>query len=76
MRVSKTKDEPVFLAWRATIRDRLLTTRGLDPEAADLWCSAWEDEAKRQGRAQDGDYWDAGTLWIEAQCAARKRPPN
>ena len=74
--MSKLKGERPFQAWRSAIRDRLLASRGLEPEIADLWCNAWEAEAKRQGRSQDGDYWDAGTLWIDAQCAARKQPPN
>jgi hypothetical protein len=76
VRVSTVKGDRPFQAWRSAIRERLLASRGLEPEMADLWCTAWEAEAKRQGRARDGDYWDAGTLWIDAQCAARKRPPN
>ena len=74
--MGKLNDERSFQAWRAAIRARLLTARGMDPEVADLWCNAWEVEATRQGLAHDGDYWDAGKLWIDAQCAARKRPPN
>ena len=48
----------------------------MEPQDADLWCDAWEAEADRQGLARNSDYWDAGKLWIDAQCTARKRPPN
>jgi hypothetical protein len=34
-------------------------------------CDALEAEAALQGLARDADYWDAGKLWIDAQCAAR-----
>ena len=43
---------------------------------AERWCGAWEAEAALRGLARDGDYWEAGKRWIDAQCAARKRPPN
>ena len=29
-----------------------------------------------QGLERGSDYWDAGKVWIDAQCAARKQPPN
>jgi hypothetical protein len=74
--MGKLNEEHTFQAWRAAIRARLLTTRGLDAGDADLWCEAWEAEATRLGLAQDGDYWDAGKLWIDRQCAIRKLPPN
>ncbi len=66
----------IHQARRAAIRNRLLTDAGMDPDLADRWCEAWDTEATLRGLARDGDYWDAGKLWIDAQCAARKRPPN
>jgi hypothetical protein len=60
---------------RAAIRERL-TASGMDQAVANRWCDAWETEAALRGLARDDDYWDAGKLWIDAQCAARKRPPN
>jgi hypothetical protein len=74
--VSKLKDDRVFKAWRAAIRSHLLSVRAMEAQEADLWCDAWEAEADRQGLARNGDYWDAGKLWIDTQCVARKRPPN
>ncbi|MDO8484289.1 MAG: hypothetical protein Q7S35_05025 [Candidatus Limnocylindrales bacterium] len=74
--MSKLKDERIHQARRAAIRHRLLTSTGMDPGVAERWCDAWEAEAALQGLARDSDYWDAGKLWIDTQCAARKRPPN
>ncbi len=74
--MSETRDQPVHLARRVAIRDRLIEGRGLDSDVADRWCDAWEVEAALQGIAQGGDYWEAGKLWIDRQCAARKLPPN
>jgi hypothetical protein len=74
--VSEPTDDRIDLARRATIRNRLIEARGLDRDVAERWCDAWEAEAALRGLARDGDYWDAGRLWIDAQCAARKRPPN
>jgi hypothetical protein len=48
----------------------------MDREVAERWCDAWEAEAALQGVEKDAGYWDAGKHWIDAQCAARKRPPN
>lgn len=75
--MSKLREERIHRARRAAIRNRL-TGSGMDPDVAERWCDAWEAEAALQGLVSDGDYWDAGRLWIDAQCAARarKRPPN
>jgi hypothetical protein len=62
-------------ARRAAIRNRLISS-GKDPDVAERWCDAWEAEGVLRGLARDADYWDAGKLWIDAQCAARKQPPN
>jgi hypothetical protein len=69
------KAERIHQARRAAIRNRL-TGSGKDPDVAERWCDAWEAEAALRGLARNGDYWEAGKLWIDAQCAARKRPPN
>jgi hypothetical protein len=74
--VSKLKEERIFRAWRAAIRNRLLTITGMERDIAERWCDAWEAEATRQGLPRDSEYWDAGELWITGQCAARKRPPS
>ena len=66
----------IHQARRAAIRNRLIGNTGLDLEVAERWCDAWEAEAALRGLTRDGDYWDAGKLWIDAQCAARKRPPS
>jgi len=60
---------------RAAIRSAL-TGSGMDPRVAERWCGAWEAEAAMRGMEPGGDYWDAGKHWIDAQCAARKQPPN
>jgi hypothetical protein len=48
----------------------------MDPDVANRWCDAWEAEAALRDLTRDSDYWEAGKLWIDAQCAARKRPSN
>jgi hypothetical protein len=73
--VSELKDERIYQARRAAIRNRLIGT-GKDPDVAERWCDAWEAEAVLRDLKRDGDYWEAGKLWIDAQCAARKRPPS
>ncbi len=70
------KAERIHGARRAAIRNRLLASGGMDIDVAERWCDAWEAEAALQGIARNSDYWDAGELWIDAQCAARKRPPS
>ncbi len=67
--------EREHMARRQAIRDQLIGT-GQDPEVAERWCDAWEAEAALRGLDRTGDYWDAGKRWIDAQCAARKQPPN
>ena len=67
--------ERIHQARRAAIRN-ILISGGKDPEIAERWCDAWEAEAVLQGVDRGRDYWDAGKHWIDAQCAARKRPPN
>jgi hypothetical protein len=69
------KAERIHAARRTAIRNRLTDT-GTDLGVAERWCDAWEAEAARQGLAQSSAYWDVGKLWIDEQCAARKRPPN
>ena len=75
-RVGKLKDERIDQARRDAIRNRLIGNTGLDRDVAERWCDAWETEAALRGLRRDGDYWEAGKLWIDAQCAARKRPPS
>jgi hypothetical protein len=65
----------IHQARRAAIRNRLIST-GKDPDVAERWCDAWEAEAALRDLKRDGDYWEAGKLWIDTQCAARKRPPS
>jgi hypothetical protein len=48
----------------------------MDPAVAERWCDAWTAEAELRDLKRDGDYWDVGKKWIDAQCAARKRPPD
>lgn len=74
-RVSSLKAERIHQARRAAIRNTLISA-GKEPNVAERWCHAWEAEAALQGIARNSDYWDAGKLWIGAQCAARKRPPS
>lgn len=62
-------------ARREAIRNVLISS-GKDPAVAARWCDAWEAEAALQQLPRDRDYWDAGRLWIDAQCAARKTPPS
>jgi hypothetical protein len=71
----RAEPERIHLARRAAIANAL-TGSGMDPDAANRWCDAWEAEAALLDLERDGDYWQAGKLWIDAQCAARKRPPN
>ena len=66
----------IFHGWRTAVRSALLRSGSMEPEMAEQWCDAWEAEATRRGLARNSDYWDAGKLWIDAQCAARKAPPN
>jgi hypothetical protein len=73
--VSKSDAETTSTDRRAAIRDRL-TQSGMDQAVANRWCDAWEAEAALRGVGRDDDYWDAGGLWIDRQCAARKQPPN
>ena len=74
--MGKLKDERIHLARRDAIRNVIMQGRGLDHDVAERWCDAWEAEAALRGLARDGDYWEAGKLWIDAQCAARKRPSS
>lgn len=53
-----------------------MQSRGLDVDVAERWCDAWEAEAALRNLKRDGDFWDSGKTWIDAQCAARKQPPN
>jgi hypothetical protein len=53
-----------------------MQSRGLDRDVAERWCDAWEAEAALRDLRRDGDYWESGKTWIDAQCAARKQPPN
>jgi hypothetical protein len=73
--MSQLKDERIHIARRTAIRNRLIGS-GNDPEVAERWCDAWEAEAVLRGVVRGGDYWEAGKLWIDGQCAARKQPPN
>lgn len=73
--MSELKDQRIDQARRAAIRNRLIST-GKDPDIAERWCDAWEAEATLRDLKRDGDYWEAGKLWIDGQCAARKRPPS
>lgn len=67
--------ERLHLARRAAIRNQLISG-GNEPDVAERWCDAWEAEAAMRNLKRDGDYWDVGKVWIDAQCAARKQPPN
>ena len=73
--MSKSDPDATHAGRRAAIRDRL-TEGGMDQVVANRWCDAWEAEAALRGVGRDEDYWDAGSLWIDRQCAARKQPPN
>ena len=73
--MSELKDQRIHQARRAAIRNRLIST-GKDPDIAERCCDAWDAEAALRDLKRDGDYWEAGKLWIDAQCAARKRPPS
>jgi hypothetical protein len=68
--------ERIHQARRIAIRNVIMQSRGLDPGVAERWCDAWEAEAAPRGLGRDGDYWESGKLWIDAQCAARNQPPN
>ena len=67
--------ERIHQARRIAIRN-VLIQGGKDPTIAEQWCDAWEAEAALQGIERDQDYWQSGKRWIDAQCAARKQPPN
>ena len=73
--MSEVSDKSPADARRATIR-KALTGSGMDPNVAERWCGAWEAEAALRGMTVSDDYWDAGKRWIDAQCSARKQPPN
>jgi hypothetical protein len=66
----------IHQARRAAIRNAIMQDRGLDQDVAERWCDAWEAEALLQGRERGRDFWDAGKVWIDRQCSARKQPPN
>lgn len=68
--------ERIHQARRAAIRNVIIQSRALDPDVAERWCDAWEAEAAMQGMERGSDFWDAGKVWIDGQCAARRRPPN
>jgi hypothetical protein len=72
----RADSERVHQARREAIRNIMIQSRGLDDDVAERWCDAWEAEAVLRGIERGSDYWDAGRAWIDAQCAARKRPPN
>ena len=59
--------ELIHQARRVAVRNRL-TGSGMDLDVAERWCDAWEAEAALQGISPGRDYWDAGRLWIDAQC--------
>jgi hypothetical protein len=65
----------IHQARREAIRNVLISS-GKDPDIAERWCDAWEAEAALRDLKRDGDYWEAGKLWIDAQCAARKQPSS
>jgi len=67
--------ERIHQARRNAIRN-ILISAGKDPDIAERWCDAWEAEAALRDLKQDGGYWEAGRLWIDAQCAARRQPPS
>ena len=71
----RDKTQPNDGARRAAIRSAL-TDGGMDPGVAERWCDAWEAEAALRGLDRGTAYWDAGKLWIDAQCRRRNQPPN
>jgi hypothetical protein len=71
----RAEPDPIHHGRRDAIRNHLIGS-GQDPDLAERWCDAWEAEAALRDLKRDGDYWEAGKLWIDAQCAARKRPPT
>lgn len=73
--MSKLSEQRIDQARLIAITNRLISS-GNDPDVAERWCDAWEAEAALREPKRDADYWDAGRLWIDAQCAARKRPPS
>ena len=73
--MSESKGERIHATRRAAIRETLISS-GKDPAVAERWCEAWEAEAALRDLKRDGDFWEAGKLWIDGQCAAGKRPPN
>ena len=72
----QTELEGANRARREAIRNAIIESRGLDVDVAERWCDAWEAEAALQGVEKDRDFWQTGKVWIDAQCAARKKPPN
>lgn len=72
--MSKLSEQRIDQARRIAIRNTLISA-GKDPDIAERWCDAWEAEAALRELKRDADYWEAGRLWIDAQCAARKTPP-
>ncbi|HYM84733.1 MAG TPA: hypothetical protein VEY67_11330 [Candidatus Dormibacteraeota bacterium] len=65
----------IHIARRDAIRNALLS-RGMDRDVAERWCTAWEAEAVLEGVDRGPGFWDAGKRWIDAQCAARRQPPD
>jgi hypothetical protein len=58
---------------RSVIRGELMAA-GIPPVAADAWCAAWEDEAKRLGiDARNADFWTIGSVWIREQHVPQRR---
>jgi hypothetical protein len=72
----RSNPEGIDHARREAIRNAIMRSRGLDADVAERWCDAWEAEAALQGVERDRDFWQTGKVWIDAQCAARKKPPN
>jgi hypothetical protein len=47
----------------------------MKPEMADLWITAWDAEASRQGLALSGlAYWQAAGRWIGKNRAVTRKP--
>jgi hypothetical protein len=56
--------ERADLQLRAALRANLIGSK-MDPAMADLWITAWEAEASKQGLMPSGlQYWQAAGRWI------------
>ena len=66
-------EDRIIEARRARCLERLVRMGQSRPNA-ELWCDAWEREARVRGWPRSREFWDAGQLWIDAQIQKTPNP--